>query len=112
MNGPGPNGVSNGVSAVGPTDDRSGADDPVLARRRRIFELSVLGKRIGYSIIGLACVVFVWGLVFGVRGWMVTFTACAFGLAAMILCPAIIAGYGVDAANKDEGRPTFRPYRH
>lgn len=87
-------------------------EDPVLARRRRIFELSVLGKRIGYSIIGLACAVFLYGWIFGVSGWMVAFTAAAFGAATLILCPAIIAGYGVDAANKDEGRPTFRPYRH
>ena len=87
-------------------------DDPLLARRAHIYKLAATGKRIGYGIIGLACAVFVIGWITSFQGWMIPFTAICFGLSALILCPAIIAAYGVDAANKDEGLPSYGRSRH
>jgi uncharacterized YccA/Bax inhibitor family protein len=83
-------------------------NDPVLARRAQVARWCDLGKRTGYSLILGAMVVFVYGFVtdFGpaVRS---TIVGCIAG-SAVVLIPALIFGYGVKAAERDEAGEKFR----
>lgn len=83
--------------------------DPVLARRRRILRLVEVGQRVGYAAFGLAVLLFLAGLVVGfgsVTGPIVA--AIVFG--SIVLAPAIVFGYAVKAAERDDreqGRRTL-----
>lgn len=75
--------------------------DPVLARRAQLGRLAVAGKRLGYGLLGLATVAFFVGLVsgFGVAGPVVVWSLA---LCTIILAPAIILGYAVRAAERED----------
>jgi hypothetical protein len=78
------------------------AADPVLARRATATRFAQLGQRLGYSLFGLALVVFFVGLT-------TTFTTavsqiiigCIVG-GSIVLAPAIVVGYAVKAAARDD----------
>lgn len=83
--------------------------DPVLEQRRRIARLVATGQRIGYSLFGLAMVLFVAGLVVGF-GALTAPIVGAIVVGSVVLAPAIVFGYGVKAAERDDrahGRPTM-----
>lgn len=87
-----------------------GPDDPVLARRRRIAGLVQLGQRLGYGLFGLAMLLFVVGLVAGFGGGVTTGIVLAIVVGSLVLAPAIVFGYAVKAAERDDraqGRPTL-----
>jgi hypothetical protein len=77
-------------------------DDPVLARRARIAAWCSLGKRVGYSIYAIAIVLFFVGLAAGFDHGIATTITAALVLGAVFLVPAIVFGYGVKAAERDE----------
>lgn len=84
----------------------SGREDPILVRRERAARLAVLGQRIGYSLFGLAMVVFVVGFVVGFRPVVVTVIVTSLMVGSFLLAPAIVVGYGVKAADRaDRGLP-------
>lgn len=78
------------------------ADDPVLARRKRAARFAALGQRVGYGLFGLAVAAFVYGLTidFG-DGVSRLATACLI-LGSLVLAPAIVVGYAVKAAVRDD----------
>ena len=76
--------------------------DPVLARRARIARLSELGQRIGYALFGLAIVVFVIGFVVGYSDVLVTVIVASLGVGSVVLAPAIVFGYAVKAAERED----------
>ncbi len=76
--------------------------DPVLARRARIAQLCSLGKRGGYALYGLALVLFFVGLAAGFDHGVATAITVALVAGAVLLVPAIVFGYGVKAAERDE----------
>lgn len=76
--------------------------DPVLAKRARASELANLGKRLGYSVIGIAIVVFAFGAITRFEEWMAVVVTTCMVLSAVFLVPAVIVGYGVSAANREE----------
>ena len=82
--------------------------DPVLAQRARAAELAALGKRLGYGVLGIAVLVFVAGLVFGLSDWMPGVVAACFVGSALLLVPAVIVGYGVKAAAREDPGPQAR----
>lgn len=89
---------------------RPGPDDPVLARRRRIAGLVSLGQRVGYALFGAAVVLFVVGLVVGFGGAVTAGIVAAIVIGSLVLAPAIVFGYAVKAAERDDreqGRPTL-----
>jgi hypothetical protein len=92
-----------GVAATG--------DDPVLVRRRRIARLVEIGQRVGYGLFGLAIVVFVVGFSTEFTTAVTTaITACLL-VGSVILAPAIVFGYAVRAAEREDraaGRLTGR----
>ena len=84
--------------------------DPVLERRRRIASLVSLGQRAGYGLFGVAIVLFVIGLVAGFGGAVGTGITVCIVVGSIVLAPAIVFGYAVRAAERDDrehGRPTM-----
>ncbi len=79
-----------------------GGSDPVLARRARISRLVSAGQRVGYGLFGLAVVAFVAGFVVGFRAWVTTLIVACLVVGSLVLAPAIVVGYGVKAANRDD----------
>lgn len=78
------------------------ADDPVLERRARIQHLVDIGQRVGYGLFGLAMLLFVVGFVVDFTGPVVTVIVACLVVGSLVLAPAIVFGYGVKAANRDD----------
>ncbi|MFB0927435.1 MAG: hypothetical protein QMB08_05095 [Acidimicrobiales bacterium] len=77
-------------------------DDPILARRAQLSTAADAGKRLGYSLFGIAMVAFFVGLFTNfndVWGWIVISSLIA---GSVLLLPAIIIGYAVKAAYRDD----------
>lgn len=77
-------------------------DDDVLARRARYRRLSDTGQRLGYLLYALAITVFVVGFVVGFSDAVVTVIVAAMAVGSLFLLPAIIVGYAVKAADRDD----------
>ncbi len=76
--------------------------DPVRDRRARIARLVALGQRTGYSLFGGAIVLFVVGFATGFDGIVgSTIVGCLVG-GSLVLAPAIVFGYAVKAAERDD----------
>lgn len=76
--------------------------DPVRARRARIARLVELGQRIGYSLFGAAIVAFVIGFFAGFDGLTGAVVVGSIVVGSIILAPAIVFGYAVKAAERDD----------
>ncbi|MFP5321350.1 MAG: hypothetical protein ACLGIC_05825 [Acidimicrobiia bacterium] len=77
-------------------------DDPVLERRRRIAGLVQVGQRVGYGLFGLAMVLFALGLFAGFGGVVGGGIVAAIVLGSIVLAPAIVFGYAVRAAERED----------
>lgn len=89
------------------TDDT--IDDPVLVRRARIAKLVDLGRRLGYSLLLVAVVAFFVGAFRGFTRFITVVVTAALLLMSLFLAPAIVFGYAVKAAereDREQGRPT------
>lgn len=78
------------------------ATDPVLAKRARIDGLVTVGKRIGYGLYLVAIVLFFVALFTEIEDWMVTVIIGSLVLGSLVLAPAIVFGYGVKSAIRDD----------
>lgn len=90
--------------------DATGAvsgEDAVLVRRARIGRLAETGKRIGYSLYGLAVVGFVVGFIVGFRPWLVNALVAALVIGSLVLAPAIVFSYAVAATDREEQGGTY-----
>lgn len=76
--------------------------DPIRVRRARIARLAELGQRLGYSLFGLAIVVFVIGFVVGYSDFLVAIIVGSLGIGSLLLAPAIVLGYAVKAAERED----------
>lgn len=82
-------------------------DDPVLARRAGLARLAAAGQRTGYALLLVALVAFFVGAVTGFPAASVVVVVAALAVASIVLLPAIILGYAVRAADKeDRGEPS------
>jgi sugar phosphate permease len=77
-------------------------DDPVLAKRRQVAKLAQLGSRMGYACFGLAIVVFVIGFMTTFSSTVATVTIGLLIVGSIVLAPAIVAGYAVKAADRED----------
>jgi hypothetical protein len=85
------------------------ARDPVLERRRRIARLVQLGKRLGYGLFLVAVVLFFAGLAAGFTDLVATVIVACLLVGSVVLAPAIVFGYAVRAAereDREQGRAT------
>jgi hypothetical protein len=76
--------------------------DPLLARRARIARAAELGQRIGYLMFGLSIVAFVWGAVASFPSASIAIVIATFIAGTVTLAPAIVAGYAVKAAERED----------
>jgi hypothetical protein len=77
-------------------------DDPVRQRREQAARLASLARRAGWSLFGLAVIAFVFGLVVGLTGVIVVLVVGSIALGSAFLLPAIIVGFGVTAAERED----------
>ena len=84
-------------------------DDPVRRRREQAARLASLARRAGWSLFGLAVVAFVFGLIVGLTGVVVVLVVGSLALGSAFLLPAIIVGFGVSAAERDDPGRSDRP---
>ena len=83
------------------------SDDPILVRRHRIARLAEFGQRVGYSLFVAAVVAFVVAFIVGFSPGWVTFIVGSMIVGSVFLAPAIVAGYAVKAADReDRGLPS------
>ncbi|MDQ3679755.1 MAG: hypothetical protein M3378_04270 [Actinomycetota bacterium] len=79
------------------------AEDPVLARRAVWARVAGVGQRVGYGLIVIAVVTFGVGLVIGFENRAVTtVVSAALAGTAVTLLPAIILGFAVKAAQRED----------
>ncbi|MGH9243986.1 MAG: hypothetical protein ACRD29_06660 [Acidimicrobiales bacterium] len=87
-----------------PGDEADEADeaDPVRARRERIAVAARVGQRIGYGLFVVSLGLLVVGIAFGFTPVVAAATtACLVG-GSVVLAPAIIVGFAVRAAERDD----------
>lgn len=77
-------------------------DDPVLARRARAARLAGAGQRVGYGLLLVAVAAFVVGAVRGFDGTTTTVVTVAMAAMTVVLAPAIVLGYAVRAAERED----------
>lgn len=80
----------------------SPSNDPVRQRRARIAHWTLIANRVGYLLFGLAIALFVMAFAFGFKGPIVTGITVSMVLGSVLLAPAIVLGYAVKAAEKDD----------
>jgi hypothetical protein len=83
-----------------------GNHDPVRARRARIAQAVRAGKRVGYGLFLVAIVAFLGGVVTGFPKGVVTVVVASLAIGSAVLAPAIVFGYGVRAAEREDRPPT------
>lgn len=77
-------------------------DDPLLVQRRKIQRLAETGQRIGYALYGLAIVAFFLAFTTGFSSGWVTLIIASLVIGSFFLAPAIVAGYAVKAAQRED----------
>ncbi len=85
------------------------AADPVQRRRESIRRLVTLGKRIGYLALLIAVIAFVIGAATSFPAWTVTLATIGLVVTCIALPGAIVFGYGIRAAEREERDATRRP---
>jgi ABC-type transport system involved in cytochrome bd biosynthesis fused ATPase/permease subunit len=76
--------------------------DPVLARRARFAALANLGLRIGYLLLAVAVIAFIAGFALGFPAVWVGLCIAGLVGTCIVLPPAIIVGYAVKAAERED----------
>jgi cytochrome c-type biogenesis protein CcmH/NrfF len=76
--------------------------DPVLVRREQIRRLVRIGKSIGYGLFLVAIIVFVIARLDDPRPIYTTLLAWTMGVGSLLLAPAIVFGYAIGAAEREE----------
>jgi len=79
-------------------------DDPVRERRARIGRWAVAGQRLGYACLGVAVVAFVIGAATTFSSVIVGTVVASMAVGSAVLLPAMVVGFGVRAADRDERR--------
>jgi hypothetical protein len=78
------------------------AIDPVREKRARIAKLVEVGSRVGYTLFGIAIVVFIIGFFSGFDGIVGPLITGSIVIGSIILAPAIVFGYAVKAAERED----------
>jgi hypothetical protein len=78
------------------------SDDPVRARRARFDRASRLGQRYGYLCYLVAIVAFFVGLATDYSTVVIALVVAGLAVGSILLLPAIIVGYAVKAAERED----------
>ena len=79
-------------------------DDPVRSRRARMARLAGTGQRLGYAFLAVAIAVFFVGAATRFTSVIVAVVVITLAAGSAVLLPAIVVGYGVRAAERDDRR--------
>jgi uncharacterized membrane protein YidH (DUF202 family) len=82
--------------------NESPAADPVRARRRQVARWTRLANRLGYLCFGIAIATFVVGFVGSFNNTVSTIVVTSMIVGSVLLAPAIVLGYAVKAAERDD----------
>jgi hypothetical protein len=77
-------------------------DELILHRRAQATRLAATGQRIGYALLGVALLVFIFGMATDLNVTETTIVVVCLAVAALVLGPAIILGYAAKAAEREE----------
>jgi hypothetical protein len=80
----------------------TGSDDPIRRRRATVGRWVALASRTGYALLAVAVVAFFVALATEFNGTMATIVVAALIAASILLAPAIVLGYAVRAAERDD----------
>ena len=76
--------------------------DPVRARRVKVARWTQLANRLGYLCFAVAIVTFIVGFVVSFNAAVSTIVIVALIVGSVLLAPAIVLGYAVKAAERDD----------
>ena len=77
-------------------------NDPILEQRARVRRIANTAKRVGYVLFLVSMVLFFVALATGFSGAMATAATVALVAGCIVLAPAILLGYAVKGAERDE----------
>jgi hypothetical protein len=83
-------------------DQPSSPTDPIRARRAQIAKWNHLATRVGYLLYAVAVVMFFVALTTDFSQGKVTIITTSMVIGSVLLAPAIVIGYAVKAAEKDD----------
>jgi hypothetical protein len=76
--------------------------DRVRARRRQVARWTLLANRIGYLFFAVAIATFVIGFAVSFNQTVLTIVIGSLVIGSLLLAPAIVLGYAVKAAERDD----------
>ncbi len=76
--------------------------DPVRARRQQVALWTKRANRLGYLCFGIAIVTFVIGFIVSFNSTVSTIVVVSMIVGSVLLAPAIVLGYAVKAAERDD----------
>ncbi len=76
--------------------------DPVRARRQQVARWTRRANRLGYLCFGIAIATFVVGFIVSFNGTVATIVIASMIVGSVLLAPAIVLGYAVKAAERDD----------
>lgn len=83
------------------------ADDPVRARRAQMQRAATVGQRIGYLLFAVAIVAFFYGFFVDFTDGVVSVIVVSMAVGSISLAPAIVLGYAVKAAEREDREQGF-----
>jgi hypothetical protein len=86
----------------------TGDHDPVRLRRARIGRLAGTARRAGYALLGVAMVAFFAGAATRFTSAVVAVVVASLAAGSALLLPAIVVGYGVRAAEREDRQRDVR----
>jgi hypothetical protein len=78
------------------------AVDPVRERRQWVARLASIGQRVGFALFGAALVLFGIALATELPGGLVAAVVACLVVGSAVLAPAIVLGYAVRAAERED----------
>jgi hypothetical protein len=76
--------------------------DPVRARRQKIAKYTLLANRVGYLFYALAIATFIIGFAISFNATVSAVVIGSLVIGSILLAPAIVLGYAVKAAERDD----------
>ena len=76
--------------------------DPVRQRRAVVARYTLLANRIGYLCFAVAIATFIIGFAISFNGAVSTIVIASVVIGSLLLAPAIVLGYAVKAAERDD----------
>jgi hypothetical protein len=91
-----------------PRSEPPPTDDPVLTRRRQVERWVSVAQKAGYALLGVFCALVAVGFRTGFPPVVSTSAIVAIAAGSVLLAPAIVLGYAVKAADREDREGDWR----